>query len=421
MSPITPLALPHPQVLLRWINYHIRGFIESNLSQRLLPITFRVTNLHSDLADALALSAVLHQVVPPTSTARNDALAAVQPLLAAEERARLVLAAAKASGVEMIEVLADDITTPRPRLLLAFAAAVFHSYPGLTNIDDVREQAPKRTMRGSPSQAREVRRHSPSSGQFRPHWVARYIPSDTQPVPPSQERAMRMWITSLGLGLESMSSLHEDCRDGIAFLRVIDFLEPGSVDWEVVVLEPRSIYVRVQNCNRAVAAARERGLRVEGVAGKDLADGLSNYILSFASQLMRSHVCQFLGDLEMDERDVLTWANMQVRRCDESVPDLRSFGDETIRDGVFLLQLVRSVAPDCVRPELVLHGHGEDVRQQNAKYAISCAHKAGCTVFATWEDIVEVRPRAVLYFLAAAMAEDLRRHETIVDGTSPPA
>jgi len=87
------------------------------------------------------------------------------------------------------------------------------------------------------------------------------------------------------------------------------------------------------------------------------------------------------------------------------------YSDASIRDGVFLLQLLRSVAEDCVKPELILNGATEHERQQNAKYAISCAHKMGSMVFATWEDIVEARPRSILCFLAAAMAEDLRRHD----------
>ena len=39
----------------------------------------------------------------------------------------------------------------------------------------------------------------------------------------------------------------------------------------------------------------------------------------------------------------------------------------------------------------------------NALYAISCAHKIGCTVFAVWEDLVEVRPKMVMVLLAATM------------------
>ena len=84
-----------------------------------------------------------------------------------------------------------------------------------------------------------------------------------------EEAALRMWMASLGLGLESLSSLYEDCRDGVAFLRLVDFIKPGTIDWSRVLLEPRSIYERVQNCNHAVRAARFLGLVVEGFSGMD--------------------------------------------------------------------------------------------------------------------------------------------------------
>ena len=35
-------------------------------------------------------------------------------------------------------------------------------------------------------------------------------------------------------------------------------------------------------------------------------------------------------------------------------------------------------------------------------------HKMGCTVFAVWEDLVEVRPKMITVMLAAAMVRDLR-------------
>ena len=48
-------------------------------------------------------------------------------------------------------------------------------------------------------------------------------------------------------------------------------------------------------------------------------------------------------------------------------------------------------------------------RKSNATYAISCAHKMGAKVFTSWEDIVQVQPKMILTFLAAAMAVHLRR------------
>ena len=50
-----------------------------------------------------------------------------------------------------------------------------------------------------------------------------------------------------------------------------------------------------------------------------------------------------------------------------------------------------------------------------AEYAISCAHKAGCTMFLGWRDIVEVQPRMILCLLAAAMSLDLQRAHGVVE------
>ena len=53
-------------------------------------------------------------------------------------------------------------------------------------------------------------------------------------------------------------------------------------------------------------------------------------------------------------------------------------------------------------------------RRENAQYAVSCAHKAGCTMFMGWRDIVQVQPRMILCLFAATMSLDLQRHQTSV-------
>ena len=86
-----------------------------------------------------------------------------------------------------------------------------------------------------------------------------------------------------------------------------------------------------------------------------------------------------------------------------------SFRDPQLRNGVFILQLLRAVAPECVQADEILPGKNASECKLNAKYAISCAHKMGCRVFCTWEDIVEARPKMIIWLFAAAMAEDMRR------------
>ena len=68
-----------------------------------------------------------------------------------------------------------------------------------------------------------------------------------------------------------------------------------------------------------------------------------------------------------------------------------------------------AVAPECVDKAEVNNGLTASECKLNAKYAISCAHKMGCRVFLTWEDIVEVKPKMILTLLAAAMQQDMLR------------
>ena len=128
---------------------------------------------------------------------------------------------------------------------------------------------------------------------------------------------------------------------------------------------------------------------------------------------MRADVLKFLASIGMSEADIVRWANqragysgsvLHIKRCDGSlllaaccwVLALTSYyhfsrcGDPSLRTGVFLLQLLGAVALECVDAAEVLPGATERECTLNARYAISCAHKMGCRVFLTWEDIVQV-------------------------------
>jgi len=216
-----------------------------------------------------------------------------------------------------------------------------------------------------------------------------------------------MWMASLGLGLV-LTNLFEDCRDGLPLLAVCDFLQPGAVSWESVSLSPSSIYERVGNCNAAVDAAKRIGLHVIGIGGKDIADGNTTLVLAVVWQLMHRHACRFLADLGMGERDILAWANCTVAREDAALR-VNSFSDASLRSGVFILKLARAVAPECVETSEILAGDSREQCELNARYAISCVFKMGCTVFAIWEDIVLVRSKMLMTIFAAVMSEDLRR------------
>ena len=49
-----------------------------------------------------------------------------------------------------------------------------------------------------------------------------------------------------------------------------------------------------------------------------------------------------------------------------------------------------------------------DEKKLNARLAISCARRAGCMIFALWEDIVECKPKMLLVLFATLMQLDLK-------------
>ena len=82
---------------------------------------------------------------------------------------------------------------------------------------------------------------------------------------------------------------------------------------------------------------------------------------------------------------------------------LSSWKDKTLKTGVALLELLRAVAPECVDAAEVLRGESAKDCKLNARYSISCAHKMGCKVFTSWEDIVECKPKMLLVLFATLM------------------
>ena len=53
-------------------------------------------------------------------------------------------------------------------------------------------------------------------------------------------------------------------------------------------------------------------------------------------------------------------------------------------------------------------GMTADEKKLNARLAISCARRAGCMIFALWEDIQEVKPKMLLVLFATLMQLDIK-------------
>lgn len=78
---------------------------------------------------------------------------------------------------------------------------------------------------------------------------------------------------------------------------------------------------------------------------------------------------------------------------------MQSFKDPSLCTSHFFLDLIQAIKPGIVNPDLVTPGSDEAGMKLNAKYAISIARKLGATIFLLPEDIMEVKPKMVLFLL----------------------
>jgi len=185
-------------------------------------------------------------------------------------------------------------------------------------------------------------------------------------------------------------------------------VRPGVVDFSRVNAQPKSVFKRIENLNYAVSLALGPfNYSLVGVQGKDLADGNKKLTLALVWQLMRTHLLQFLAALRSkgsgSDEQMVTWANEQVTASGASTT-MRDFADKSLASGLFLIDLLAAVEPRAVDRKLVTVGVADDDKKLNAKYAISCARKLGCSLFCTWEDIADVKPKMILSFVATLMS-----------------
>jgi len=218
-----------------------------------------------------------------------------------------------------------------------------------------------------------------------------------------------MWINSLGIE-RHVADLFCDVRDGVVLLQTMDHLKPGLVSWAKVNTEATMVFKKVENTNYATLLARgPLKFSLVGVSGKDITDGNRKLTLALIWQMMRYHLLEVLASLRkpdeprISDAELVGWANHQVSASGRG-SKIRDLSDKAIGSGIFLLDLLAAVEPRCVNYEMVTPGESDEEKKLNAKYAISCARKLGCSIFLLWEDVTEVRPKMVLSFIASVMA-----------------
>lgn len=307
-----------------------------------------------------------------------------------------------------------DICNGNQKLNLAFVAQIFNVCPGLKATEE------------------EV------------HEMAGLLDDDEGDS--REERSFRMWLNSLKLGEEldadgktikepiHINNLFIDACDGLIILHALDKVHQGCVQWKRVNMRrPISKFKAIENCNYAVTIAQQLRYSMVNIGGLDIQKGNKKLILGLVWQMMRCHLLQILASLlggnspkpqggslvhkgrgkadSIDESEIVQWANRRVQLTGK-LSNFRDFKDKSLSSGVFLLDLLQAIAPGSLNPALCTAGVTEEEKKNNARYVISVARKLGATVFCTWEDIVEVKPKMTTALIACLMLHDRKKQKS---------
>ncbi|KAF3342656.1 hypothetical protein VD0002_g1013 [Verticillium dahliae] len=362
------LRLPPEQILLRWVNYHLKA---ANWPRR-------VNNFSSDIKDGENYTVLLAQIGSEYGNTRaplqtNDLL----------QRAEQVLENADKMGCRKF-LTPTSLVAGNPKLNLAFVANLFNNHPCL---DPITEEEKLEVEDFDAEGEREA-------------------------------RVFTLWLNSLDVQ-PAVQSFFDDLRDGTILLQAYDKVIKGSVNQRHVNKRPAhggevSRFKAVENTNYAIELGKQNGFSLVGIQGADITDGQRTLTLGLVWQLMRkditltlSALAQRLGKREITDSEMVRWANEMSKKGGRNSA-IRSFKDPSIGTGIFFLDVLNGMKSSYVDYDLVTPGHTDDDAYLNAKLSISIARKMGATIWLVPEDICQVRSRLVTTFIGSLMATSER-------------
>lgn len=343
-------------------------------------IRYSVQNFSHDVKDGENYTVLLNQLAPD--------LCSRSPLQTRDllQRAEQVLG--NADKLECRKFLsATSLVAGNPKLNLAFVANLFNTHPGL---DPITEEEKAQVEDFDAEGEREA-------------------------------RVFTLWLNSLDVQ-PAVISLFDDLGDGTILLQAYDKVIPGSVNWRHVNKRPASgaelmRFKAVENTNYSIELGKQMRFSLVGVQGADITDGQRTLTLGLVWQLMRrdisetlSALAQRLGKREITDNEMIKWANEQSKKGGRN-SNIRSFKDQAIGSGVFLLDVLNGMKSSYVDYELVTAGRSDEEAYLNAKLAISIARKMGATIWLVPEDICQVRSRLVVTFIGKFEFRFLREKE----------
>ena len=115
-----------------------------------------------------------------------------------------------------------------------------------------------------------------------------------------------------------------------------------------------------------------------GVGGIDIVDGSVTLTLALVWQLCKMYWDERVG--KTNEEDLVAWGNQLV----PSEHHVKNFKDKSIRNCMFLLNIINSIKPNMVDFSKIPSGDSEEEQITKINYTISCARKMGCEIIALW-------------------------------------
>lgn len=351
------MALPIEQILLRWVNYHLKNAGSPR----------RIANFGKDIKDSEAYTTLIKQIAPREANVDESAMSIADE----KDRAERMLQQADKINCRKF-VRPTDVVKGNSKLNLAFVANMFNTCPALdaVEIEIIEENR--------------------------------------------EEKTYRNWMNSLGVN-PFVNSLYQDLRDGLVLIQLFDKIQPGLVKWDRVNQPPWKAMggnmKKIENDNYALELGKQMQFSLVGIGGKDLFDGNKTLTLAVVWQMMRAYTLSILqklgGGAKIADAEIIQWVNQSLKAAGKST-GIKSFKDSAIATGLPVIDLIDAIQPNSINYGNVITNPADDVdRMKNAKYAVSMGRKIGAVIFALPEDIVEVKDKMLLTVFAALMAVSL--------------
>ncbi|XP_055013626.1 plastin-1-like [Boleophthalmus pectinirostris] len=368
------LSLSPEELLLRWVNYHLRN-----------AGTQTISNFSEDIKDSRAYFYLMDQISPKGDDYRISVRIDMSGINEHDLNRRAELMLQQAARLDCRQFVSPrDVTSGNSKLNMAFVANLFNNHPalergGMNGLDMGRIEAETR-----------------------------------------EEKTFRNWMNSLGVS-PNVNHLYWDLCNGLVILQLLEKVKV-HVNWRKVNQPPYPALggnmKRLENCNYAVELGRDVAhFSLVGVGGQNINEGSPLHILALLWQLMRRYTVLVLSDLGDGERVgdniILDWVNTTLGpQLKDS--QISSFRDKKISTSLPVIDLIDVIAPGTVKWDMVQKSEkGRSLTKEdklnNAKYAVSLARKIGARVYALPDDLVEVNPKMVLTIFACLMGHGMKK------------